>query len=72
VLDILRSLGAEVDRQIARSAQPDVDVDDTPSNELVASAARRGSVGSATNVGPAGARVGDRRAAISSSDIRSS
>ncbi|MDG4767086.1 Na+/H+ antiporter subunit A [Solwaraspora sp. WMMD406] len=30
VLDILRSLGAEVDRQIARSAEPDVDVDDTP------------------------------------------
>ncbi|MFY1633185.1 Na+/H+ antiporter subunit A [Solwaraspora sp. WMMB335] len=30
VLDILRSLGAEVDRQIARSAEPDVEVDDTP------------------------------------------
>ncbi|WFE27453.1 Na+/H+ antiporter subunit A [Solwaraspora sp. WMMD791] len=34
VLDILRSLGAEVDRQIARSAEPDVDVDDTPTNEI--------------------------------------
>ncbi|WP_326555723.1 Na+/H+ antiporter subunit A [Micromonospora sp. NBC_01813] len=36
VLDILRSLGAEVDRQIARSVEPDVDVDDTPSNEITA------------------------------------
>ena len=71
VLDILRSLGAEVDRQIARSVEPDVDVDDTPSNELVASAAGRGSA-AAADVGSADAWAGDRQAAISSSDTRSS
>ncbi|ROO58864.1 multisubunit sodium/proton antiporter MrpA subunit /multisubunit sodium/proton antiporter MrpB subunit [Micromonospora sp. Llam0] len=58
VLDILRSLGAEVDRQIARSAEPDVEVDDTPQGKLAAAATAGGT---ATAPGAGGDRVAGGR-----------